>query len=71
MSWQRGEAVYEVRVEGHLDELWSDWFGGMALGHQEDGTPMTGPLADQSALFGVLEKVRDLGRTLVAVQRLG
>jgi hypothetical protein len=63
--------VYEIRVEAHLDGLWVDWFEGMALAHQVDGTAtLTGPLADQSALFGVLERVRDLGCVLISVRRL-
>ncbi len=65
--------VYEIRVEGHLDERWSSWFEGMALTYVEKGngeTILTGEMKDQAALHGVLIKVRDLGLTLVSVRRI-
>ena len=59
---------YELRIEGHLDEHWSSWFGGLAITHDEDGTTtLRGVVTDQSALHGLLAKVRDLGVTLVSV----
>ncbi len=59
---------YELRIEGHLDEHWSAWFGGLAITHDEDGTTtLRGFVADQSELHGLLAKVRDLGVTLVSV----
>jgi hypothetical protein len=62
--------VYEIRIEGHFDGQWADWFDSMSVTLEEDGTTLlTGPVADQSALFGLLRKVRDLGLTLVAVNR--
>jgi len=61
---------YEIRIEGHLDDQWADWFGGMSITLEEDGTTLlSGPVTDQPALYGVLRKVRDLGLTLVAVNR--
>lgn len=62
-------AHYELRVEGHLDEYWSTWFGGMALIREYDGTTtLRGSVTDQAALHGLLAKVRDLGATLVSVE---
>ena len=59
---------YEIRVKGHLDLSWSDWFDGMAIIHEDNGeTLLTGHLRDQAALHGILHKVRDLGIVLVSV----
>ena len=61
-------AHYELRVEGHLDEYWSTWFGEMALIREDDGTTtLRGSVADQAALHGLLTKVRDIGATLISV----
>jgi hypothetical protein len=60
--------TFEIRLQGHLDEGWASWFEGMTINLTEDGdTLMTGPVADQAALHGVLKKVRDLGLTLISV----
>ncbi len=54
---------YEIRIKGHLDDQWADWFGGLTLTLKEDGnTLLTGIVADQAALHGLLKKVRDLGQ---------
>ena len=59
---------YELRVEGHLDEHWSAWFGGLTLTREDDGTTtLRGAVADQAALHGLLEKIRDLGACLLSV----
>lgn len=59
---------YEVRVEGHLDEHWSIWFGGVDLTHEVDGTTtLRAVVEDQAALHGLLAGVRDLGLALVSV----
>jgi len=59
---------YELIVQGHLDERWSDWFGGPTLTHAEDGTTtLRGAVTDQAELHGLLAKVRDLGVPLVSV----
>jgi hypothetical protein len=60
---------YELRVEGHLDEYWSTWLGGMVLIREEDGTTtVRGSVTDQAALHGLLAKVRDIGATLISVK---
>lgn len=60
--------TYQIRIAGLLDPLWSDWFDGLAITcTADDTTTLTGPLPDQAALHGVLNKVRDLGLTLLAV----
>lgn len=63
--------VYRIRLKGQLDARWTAWFGGMAVALTEDGdTLLTGPVADQAALHGLLRKVRDLGLPLISVNRL-
>lgn len=62
---------YEIRVQGHLDLAWSDWFGGLTISYQENGeTLLTGPVIDQAALHGILGRVRDLGLPLISVQSI-
>ena len=59
---------YELRIEGHLDQHWSSWFGGLALNLEGNGTTtLRGVVADQSELHGLLAKLRDLGVTLISV----
>ena len=59
---------YEIRVQGHLDRRWSAWFDGMTLVADDDGsTLISGQIADQAALHGLIQKVRDLGLTLISV----
>ena len=60
---------YEIRVEGHLAADWSDWFEGLAVCQEANGETVLSGTLDQAALHGVLTKVRDLGLTLVAVNR--
>jgi hypothetical protein len=60
---------YRLRVDGHLDDHWSGWFGGLTLTRDGDGTTiLSGAVADQAALHGLLGKVRDLGVTLISVE---
>jgi hypothetical protein len=66
----RKMAVYAIRVKGHLDGRWSEWFDGLTIANVEDGEALlSGEIVDQSALHGVLNKVRDLGLPLIAVSR--
>jgi hypothetical protein len=63
--------TYEIRVEGHLGKSWSEWFEGMSIRHEETGeTVLSGRVADQAALHGVLMRIRDLRLPLVTVKRL-
>ncbi len=60
--------IYKIRVKGHLDSKWSDWFEGLVIHLEKDGNSLfTGPVADQAALHSVLKKIRDLGIQLVSV----
>ena len=64
-------AVYEIRVQGRLDQRWSTWFDGLTISYEdEDITVMRGLLVDDAALHGVLIKVRDLALPLLAVRRV-
>ena len=61
----------EIRIKGKIDEHWSTWFAGLAIRHTEqDETVLTGPVADQAALYGVLNRLRDLGLPLLSVNRI-
>jgi hypothetical protein len=63
--------LYEIRIEGHLDGRWADWFGSMTITLEDNGdTLLTGPVVDQAALHGLLKKVRDLGMTLISIQTI-
>ena len=65
-------AVYQIRVRGQLGQEWSGWFEGLTITLAEGGdTLLTGPVADQAALFGLLRKVRNLGMALLSVNRVG
>jgi hypothetical protein len=62
---------YRIRIRSHLDERWMTWFEDMAIQHAANGeTTLTGLIPDQSALFGALMKLRDLGLSLIAVEPL-
>jgi hypothetical protein len=63
--------VYRIRLEGHLGHQWADWFGGVIISLESNGsTLLTGTVIDQAALHGLLKKVRDLGMPLISVIRL-
>jgi hypothetical protein len=61
---------YEIRVKGILDERWTAWFEDLQVSSDGEETVISGPVADQAALHGLLTKVRDLGLFLISVRRL-
>jgi len=66
-----GPGQYEIRLKGHLDSRWAAWFDGLSLTNESDGTTIIhGPVADQAALYGLLQKVRDIGLPLVSVSQI-
>ena len=63
--------VYRITIKGHLDPEWSDWFDGLTITLVDNGeTILSGPIVDQTALHGVLIKIRDLGLPLLSLTRL-
>jgi hypothetical protein len=66
-----GPGHYEIRLKGHLGTKWAAWFDGLSLTNESDGTTIIhGPVADQAALYGLLQKTRDLGLPLISVNHL-
>jgi hypothetical protein len=62
---------YKIRIKGHLDDRWAAWFDVLTLTLEDNGnTLLTGPVADQAALYGILKKVRDVGLSLISVNRV-
>jgi hypothetical protein len=62
---------YEIRLTGHLDARWAAWFDGLTVRLESDGTTvLSGPIADQAALHGVIQRVRDLGLPLISVAQV-
>ncbi len=65
---QDASMLYEIRIKGHLDRRWADWFEGLTITLEDNGdTMLTGPEIDQAALPQLLRKMRDLGMTLLSV----
>ena len=63
--------MHQIRIQGQLDQQWSEWFEGFTLEVNSDGTTiLTGPVIDQAALHGLLRRIGDLGVTLISVNRL-
>ena len=59
---------YEIRLKGHLGTRWAAWFDGLTITRDTDGTTIIhGPVTDQAALYGLLQKIRDLGLPLISV----
>lgn len=68
---RHGAGCYEIRLKGHLDTRWAAWFDGLTVSHESEGTTViSGPIADQAALHGLLQRVRDLGLPLVSVTQV-
>jgi hypothetical protein len=62
---------YEIRIKGHLDRRWSDRFEGLSMRCEPDGTTvLNGPVADQAALHGLLQRIRDMGVLLISVTQV-
>ena len=63
--------IYQIRLKGHLGRTWTDWFAGLTITLEDNGdTLLTGPVADQAALHGLLKRVRDLGLPLISINPL-
>ena len=70
MSGPARPTRYEIRVDSVLDDRWADWFGGLQVSSDGTQTVIAGLLPDQSALHGLLARVRDLGLSLISVRQL-
>ena len=65
------DSMFEIRLQGLLDDRWAEWFDGLRIIPQPDGTTvLSGPVADQAALQGLLRRIADLGMTLLSVNTL-
>lgn len=63
--------IYEIKIRGRLEDHWTDWFEGLVLAYEDDGTTtIQGPFPDQAALHSILLKIRDLNLTLISVAEL-
>jgi hypothetical protein len=63
--------IFEIRIKGHLGQQWANWFDGLTVTLEDGGsTLLNGPVVDQSALHGILKKIRDLGMPLLAVNQV-
>jgi hypothetical protein len=72
LSHEKAEPlIYQIRIKGHLDRKWADWFCGLSITSLENGeTLLTGPVLDQAMLYSLLRNVRDIGLPLVAVMQV-
>ncbi len=64
------DQIYEIKIQGELDEAWADWFHGMTITIQGNMTTLRGTISDQAALRGILSKIWDLNLTLIAVNAI-
>jgi len=69
MEIQKDSMQYQIRVKGHIDERWLRWFEGTAISLHPDGDTIITGVMDQATLFGILNRIRDLGAELISVQR--
>ena len=68
MNMMNEHTIYHIKIEGHLDARWQEWFDGLTITRTADGhTLLSGPIHDQAALHGVLKKINNLGLTLISV----
>ncbi len=64
-------AIFEIKIKGHLNHRWDEWFYDLAITHESDGTStLYGPLPDQTVLHSVLERIRDMNLQLISVQEV-
>ena len=64
-------AIYEIKIKGHLNHRWEDWFYDLAITHESDGTTtLCGPLPDQTVLHSILERIRDMNLQLISVNKV-
>ena len=64
-------AIYEIKIQGHLDTKWSEWFYGMTIAFENEGaTILYGPLPDQTVLHSVLDRIRDMNLHLISVNQI-
>ena len=65
------QEIYEIRVNGHLQDKWSEWFYGLTLTREDDGsTTLYGPLPDQTALHSILQKISNMNLRLISVSEI-
>ncbi|MBN1315128.1 MAG: hypothetical protein JXA42_06655 [Anaerolineales bacterium] len=70
-----GPDVYQIQIREKLDRRWSDWFEGLEIAYHQDDrdqyiTILTGPIIDQAALYGILQKIHNLNLVLISVQQM-
>lgn len=71
MSETKQPRHYQITIQGHLGPRWSEWFENMSIAHTaEDTTTLMGPITDRASLYGILNKLRDMGLTLLSVEVL-
>lgn len=64
-------AIYEIKIKGHLNHRWDEWFYDLAITHDSDGTTtLCGPLPDQTVLHSILERIRDMNLQLISVNKV-
>jgi len=70
-SYPKQTRIYQIKIEGHLGNHWSEWLENLTITRDEDGnTLLTGPVVDDAALHGILKKVRDLGLPLISFNQI-
>ena len=69
---EKGPIIYQIKIEGHLDNSWQEWFEGMNIRRLKDGnTLLSGEVVDQAGLYGLLKKIRNLGISLISIVPVG